>query len=166
MKCNETQGKWCKNKHGASKIIDTFETYQNSIWEKRRTPSVFRSETLCRQKEGSRRWPRRPHHPLARPGLARATKWCGPLVALLCPVFWLREFSSKIGVLRYFLVFFLKVRFLHKNETPEQLYWKQRYSVLVVFKTHKLEKKIAKRFGEVDTFWTYQPTRWKYIKKE
>jgi hypothetical protein len=28
MKCNETQGKWCKNKHGASKIIDTFETYQ------------------------------------------------------------------------------------------------------------------------------------------
>jgi hypothetical protein len=27
-KCNEIQGKWCKNKHGASKIIDTFETYQ------------------------------------------------------------------------------------------------------------------------------------------
>jgi hypothetical protein len=26
-KCNETQGKLCKNKHGASKIIDTFETY-------------------------------------------------------------------------------------------------------------------------------------------
>jgi hypothetical protein len=31
MKCNETQGKWCKNKHGASKIIDTFETYQRLI---------------------------------------------------------------------------------------------------------------------------------------
>jgi hypothetical protein len=35
-KCNETIGKWCKNKHGASKIIDTFETYQGSeagfIW--------------------------------------------------------------------------------------------------------------------------------------
>jgi hypothetical protein len=30
-KCNETIGKWCKNKHGASKIIDTFETYQSSI---------------------------------------------------------------------------------------------------------------------------------------
>jgi hypothetical protein len=29
MKCNETVGKWCKNKHGASKIIDTFETYQS-----------------------------------------------------------------------------------------------------------------------------------------
>jgi hypothetical protein len=26
-KCNETIGKWCENKHGASKIIDTFETY-------------------------------------------------------------------------------------------------------------------------------------------
>jgi hypothetical protein len=30
-KCNETIGKWCKNKHGASKIIDTFETYQAYI---------------------------------------------------------------------------------------------------------------------------------------
>jgi hypothetical protein len=30
-KCNETIGKWCKNKHGASKIIDTFETYQRAI---------------------------------------------------------------------------------------------------------------------------------------
>jgi hypothetical protein len=27
-KCNETVGKWCKNKQGASKIIDTLETYQ------------------------------------------------------------------------------------------------------------------------------------------
>jgi hypothetical protein len=27
-KCNEILGKWCKNKHGASKIIDTFWTYQ------------------------------------------------------------------------------------------------------------------------------------------
>jgi hypothetical protein len=30
-KCNETVGKWCKNKHGASKIIDTLETYQSSV---------------------------------------------------------------------------------------------------------------------------------------
>jgi hypothetical protein len=29
MKCNETVGKWCKNKHGASKIIDTSKTYQD-----------------------------------------------------------------------------------------------------------------------------------------
>jgi hypothetical protein len=28
MKCNETLIKWCKNKHGASKIMDTLETYQ------------------------------------------------------------------------------------------------------------------------------------------
>jgi hypothetical protein len=31
MKCNETLSKWCKNKHGVSKIIDTFETYQGLI---------------------------------------------------------------------------------------------------------------------------------------
>jgi hypothetical protein len=28
MKYNKTLSKWCKNKHGASKIIDMFETYQ------------------------------------------------------------------------------------------------------------------------------------------
>jgi hypothetical protein len=72
-------------------------------------PGVFRSEAICRRKEGSRRWLRRPHHPLAWPGLARATRWCGPLVAPLRLVFWLREFSGKIGALRYFLGFFLKV---------------------------------------------------------
>jgi hypothetical protein len=26
-KCNKTLSKWCENKHGASKIIDTFEMY-------------------------------------------------------------------------------------------------------------------------------------------
>jgi hypothetical protein len=31
MKCNKTLGKWCKNKHGASKIMDTLETYQLAI---------------------------------------------------------------------------------------------------------------------------------------
>jgi hypothetical protein len=30
-KCNETLSKWCKNKYGGSKIIDTFETYQSQI---------------------------------------------------------------------------------------------------------------------------------------
>jgi hypothetical protein len=35
MKCNETVGKWCKNKHGASKIIDTLETYQVSRQDRR-----------------------------------------------------------------------------------------------------------------------------------
>jgi hypothetical protein len=99
---------------------------RNSIWEKRQTPSIFMSEILYRRKEGSRRWTRQTHHPLTRPSLAHATRWCGPLVALLCLVFWLRESSSKIGVLRYFLGIFLKVGFLHKNETLEQFCWKQR----------------------------------------
>jgi hypothetical protein len=27
-KCNKTLDKWCKNKHGASKIMDTLEKYQ------------------------------------------------------------------------------------------------------------------------------------------
>jgi hypothetical protein len=30
MKYNEIVGKWCKNKHGASKIIDTLETYHRA----------------------------------------------------------------------------------------------------------------------------------------
>jgi hypothetical protein len=30
MKCNKTLSKWYKNKHGASKIIDTLETYQTT----------------------------------------------------------------------------------------------------------------------------------------
>jgi hypothetical protein len=32
-KCNETLDKWCKNKHGASKIMDTLETYQDADWK-------------------------------------------------------------------------------------------------------------------------------------
>jgi hypothetical protein len=35
-KCNETVGKWCKNKHGASKFIDTLETYQAALHKKDR----------------------------------------------------------------------------------------------------------------------------------
>jgi hypothetical protein len=83
-------------------------------------PDVFRSEGICRRKEGSRRWLGRSHHPLAWPGLARATRWCESLVAPLRLVFWLRVSSGKIGTLRYFPGFFQKVRFLHKNETPGQ----------------------------------------------
>jgi hypothetical protein len=41
-KCNKTLNKWCINKHGASKIIDTFETYHSSrrrqVWRWRRPP--------------------------------------------------------------------------------------------------------------------------------
>jgi hypothetical protein len=99
---------------------------RNSIWEKHRTSDIFRSEGICRQKGGSRRWLGRPHHPLARPGLARASRWCGALLAPLCLVLWLRVSSGKIGFLQYFLGFFVKVRFLHKNKTPGQFCWKQR----------------------------------------
>ena len=42
----------------------------------------------------------------------------------LCLVFWLRESSGKIGTLPLILEFFLKVDFLHKNETPGQFFWK------------------------------------------
>src|SRR5215216_5889783 len=37
-----------------------------------------------------------PHHPLARPGLARASRWCGYPLALLCLVFWLLESSGEM----------------------------------------------------------------------
>jgi hypothetical protein len=40
-KCNETLSKWCKNKHGASKIMDTFETYQLPHLEMLLTPSKY-----------------------------------------------------------------------------------------------------------------------------
>jgi hypothetical protein len=41
-KCNETIGKWCKTKHGASKMIDTFETYQSplALWQHRIQSSI------------------------------------------------------------------------------------------------------------------------------
>jgi hypothetical protein len=45
-KCNETVGKWYINKHGASKIIDTLETYQRASG---------RPETLERSGEKERR---------------------------------------------------------------------------------------------------------------
>jgi hypothetical protein len=38
----------------------------------------------------------------------------------LCLVFWLRGSSGKIGFLQYFLGFFLKIGFQHKNKTPRQ----------------------------------------------
>jgi hypothetical protein len=54
MKCNKTQSKWCINKHGASKIIDTFETYQltegggEALWR-----ATFAStDRLAREEEG------------------------------------------------------------------------------------------------------------------
>jgi hypothetical protein len=48
-KYNETLGKWCKNKHGASKIIDTFETYHLPL----RPPPVGRLALLRRPIPGA-----------------------------------------------------------------------------------------------------------------
>jgi hypothetical protein len=42
-KYNKTLGKWCKNKHGASKIIDTLETY-HSATDRRRPQGVATEE--------------------------------------------------------------------------------------------------------------------------
>jgi hypothetical protein len=79
---------------------------RNSIWKSVRPPSVFRLGALYLREEGSRQWPRRPHYPLAQPRVAGAARWCGPLVAHLRLVFWLRESSGKIGVFVIFSVNF------------------------------------------------------------
>jgi hypothetical protein len=58
-KCNETLSKWCKNKYGASKIIDTFETYhltapyssqQNGIVERRNQTVVAMARSMMKSK--------------------------------------------------------------------------------------------------------------------
>jgi hypothetical protein len=43
-KCNETLSKWCKNKHGASKIIDTLQTYQSPAKEICWGPTIYCSK--------------------------------------------------------------------------------------------------------------------------
>jgi hypothetical protein len=43
-----------------------------------------------------------PHHVVVRPGQARASGWCGPLVAHLCLSSWLLSSSGKIWTSRYF----------------------------------------------------------------
>jgi hypothetical protein len=117
----------CQNRvSGSESRFLVVAVQRKSIWEKRWTPAPFRSEGICRWKEGSRRRPRRPHNRWARPGLGRAPWLCGGLLAPLRLVFWLRGSSGEIGFLQYFPEFLLKVGFLHKNETPEQFCWKLR----------------------------------------
>ena len=89
---------------------------RDSSWKKSRSSLVFRSRGLSSRKGGPRGWPRRPHHVVARPEGTRAATWCGPLVARLHLVFWLRGSLGKIGTLPSFLGIFMKVEFLHKNE--------------------------------------------------
>ena len=81
------------------------------------SPVVFRSRGLSSREGVMRGCPRPPHHLLAWPWAHHAARWCGPSLAPLRLVFWLWESSGKIGVLQLFPEFFLKVDFLHKNET-------------------------------------------------
>jgi hypothetical protein len=49
-KCNETLSKWCKNKHGVSKIMDTFETYHAAAGgskKPKRSTATVDSDTLA-----------------------------------------------------------------------------------------------------------------------
>ena len=63
-----------------------------------------------RGKVGGR--PGGPHHLVARPGLARATTWCGRPVAPLRIVFWLRVPHGKILTLPFVLSNFENIDFL------------------------------------------------------
>jgi hypothetical protein len=62
-KCNKTLSKWCKNKHGASKIIDTFETYQKALLRFKATVTADPGGLLRASRAGS--------SALARRGLRR-----------------------------------------------------------------------------------------------
>ena len=132
----------CQNRVSGSESRFLMAAAQRkSIWEKRRLPDIMSSGGICRREGRPRGLLGPPHARVAWPGLGRATSVWGALRPPLRPVFWLRGSSGEIGFFMIFPEFLLEVEFMHKNETPEQFCWKQRQSVLVVFKTHKLEKK-------------------------
>jgi hypothetical protein len=56
---NKTQSKWCINKHGASKIIDTFETYHTPSYKE-----LTSSEQERRRKIKAKRSTREREHSL------------------------------------------------------------------------------------------------------
>jgi hypothetical protein len=57
MKCNETLSKWCKNKHGASKIMDTLETYQTAMCHQSRRLMANSVSVHQRQSQGKGQGP-------------------------------------------------------------------------------------------------------------
>jgi hypothetical protein len=63
-KCNETLRKWCKNKHGASKIMDTLETYH--VHKEKPTKELVGRERETAQEKDKK------HHPEATRGLGDA----------------------------------------------------------------------------------------------
>jgi hypothetical protein len=54
-KCNKTLSKWCKNKHGASKIMDTMETYQDAVVDV--VVGVAGLEVAAREAAGAKKAP-------------------------------------------------------------------------------------------------------------
>jgi hypothetical protein len=56
---------------------------QYILWKSVRLFRVFPSKGIYRRKGDVRGWTRGPHHLVARPGVARATLWCGRLLAPL-----------------------------------------------------------------------------------
>jgi hypothetical protein len=83
-KCNEILSKWCKNKHGAPKIMDTLETYHTTPGPQQLGPAGKAAGHLAAQPTGcvhgtsaqQRPWrlttsttigQRRPQQPLGRP---------------------------------------------------------------------------------------------------
>jgi hypothetical protein len=59
-------------------------------WKSVRALRVFPSKGNYRQKGDFRGWTRGPHHLVVRPGVARATLWCGRLLVRLRLSFGLR----------------------------------------------------------------------------
>jgi hypothetical protein len=75
----------------------------------------------------------------------------------LCLVFWLRGSSGKIGFLQYFLDFFPKSWIsAQKRDTKAILLKTALVRVSCIQNIQIRGETIAKVFGKVDTFWTYQ----------
>jgi hypothetical protein len=115
----------CQNRvSGSESRFLMVAAHRKSIWEKCQTPDSFRLKGICRRKGGLEEAAGvvSPSPGTARPG--PRPWWWACLPAPLRLVFWLRGSSGKIGILQYFLGFFLKVGFLHKNKTLGKFCWK------------------------------------------
>jgi hypothetical protein len=116
-------------------------------------PAVFRSEGICRRKEGSRR----PHHRWARPGLGHAPLVvspgrCPPSSLLLAPwIFW----QNRIFVV-FSGIFPESWISAQKRDTRAILLKITLVRVSCIQNTQIRGETITKVFGKVDTFWTYQ----------
>jgi hypothetical protein len=77
--------------------VDDGSGLQYVFWKRVQALRVFSSWRIYRQNGDVRRWAKGPHHLVARPGVARATLWCGCLLAPLSLCFGLRLMSGKIG---------------------------------------------------------------------